>query len=81
MGIFLTSLSSVALAETNSSQIYINEQAPTTLNTDEAKEIAAFYLVELSETIPELSEWGNAVVKPDIHFMMWMEILLHIPLT
>lgn len=68
MGIFLTSLSSVALAETNSSQIYINEQAPTTLNTDEAKEIAAFYLVELSETIPELSEWGNAVVKPDITF-------------
>jgi len=45
MGIFLTSLSSVALAETNSSQIYINEQAPTTLNIDEAKEIAAFYLV------------------------------------
>lgn len=68
MGIFLTSLSSIAWAETNSSQISIDEQVPTTLNIDEAKEIAAFYLIELSKTIPELSEWENSVVEPDITF-------------
>ncbi|AKB56733.1 C39 family peptidase [Methanosarcina barkeri] len=68
LGIFITSLSSVAFAETDTSPTSTDEQTSTPLSIDEAKEIAAFYLVELSGTIPELEEWEDAVVEPDITF-------------
>ena len=68
MGILLISSCSIAYAETNELPVSINEQTSTTLSIDMAKEIAAFYLVELSGTIPELSGWENAVVEPDITF-------------
>jgi hypothetical protein len=68
MGILLLSSCSIAYAETNELPVSINEQTSTTLSIDMAKEIAAFYLVELSGTIPELSGWENAVVEPDITF-------------
>lgn len=67
-GILLTSLSSVVFAEANESLVSINEQTSAILSIDEAKEIAAFSVVELSGAIPELSEWGNAVIEPDITY-------------
>ena len=65
--ILITNLSCIALAETNTSSISSDENTSTTLSIDKVKEIAAFSLVDLS-TIPELSEWGNASVEPDITF-------------
>ncbi|AKJ39455.1 C39 family peptidase [Methanosarcina barkeri] len=65
--ILITNLSCIAFAETNTFPISTNENTSTTLSIDKVKEIAAFSLVDLS-TIPELSEWGNASVEPDITF-------------
>jgi hypothetical protein len=44
------------------------EHANANLSVDEAREIATFYLEELSGTIPEFSEWKDAIAEYDIAF-------------
>lgn len=65
LGFLVTSLSSVVFAEANIFPVSSNEQTLTTLSIDEAKEIAAFSVVEISGMIPDLSEWKDASVELD----------------
>lgn len=68
LGTLIITLSSMACAATNASAVSINEQTSSTLSIDEAKEIAAFSVVELSGAVSNLSEWKDASVEHDITF-------------
>ncbi|PAV13929.1 hypothetical protein ASJ81_15890 [Methanosarcina spelaei] len=67
MGVLLISLSSVVYAEANDSPV-TNEQTSAVLSLDEAKEIAAFSVIEFSDKISDFSEWKDASVESDITY-------------
>ncbi len=61
VGIMLICPTSTAFAEAN-------ENGNTILSIEDGAKIASFYALELSQTIPELTDWNNSVVEHAITY-------------